>query len=354
MELEDTLTIKKTLNRLGYYKIPSYGLTPYPDNAMFDGLKAYRVSKDDPDPAEIWPGDGFLHHFNTDLRALEEQELAAARRPAAAAPSQGAGPRPHAGASRGHVVGQGRAVPAALHPHGSIDPRTLHAPRRPEFPEGPLHHDPTAPSQPGPGPFGRGVPHVVGPMPRRKPDRPWESVPLPSAATSAPVDVAKMYQDLYFDPGGVGLFTTAAGSVFFADKADSLAEEARVSTRHNITVGNLPPGDPTNNAGDAYRHALWSYLMAKEIGPDAAKRFADAHEITKPNDDGERLMDLYNNEIARRLAADARNFNRPPVEVILEALRNGLLRTKPFDVGKPATRPPTIYKRGGWFDRQID
>ena len=93
MELEDTLTIKKTLNRFGYYKIPSYGLTPYPDKAMFDGLKAYRVSKDDPGPAEIWPGDGFLHHFNTDLRALDAAERVAGP-PRAGRPAHGSRAEP--------------------------------------------------------------------------------------------------------------------------------------------------------------------------------------------------------------------------------------------------------------------
>ncbi len=35
----DTLEIKRALHRLGLYAIPSYGLTPYPDRALFDGVQ---------------------------------------------------------------------------------------------------------------------------------------------------------------------------------------------------------------------------------------------------------------------------------------------------------------------------
>ena len=63
-----------------------------------------------------------------------------------------------------------------------------------------------------------------------------------------------------------------------------------------------------------------------------AKRFGDGHEISAPNDDSERLMDLYNNHVGRQLALNLKNRGRPANEVILEALRNGLLRTKPFRV----------------------
>ena len=57
-------------------------------------------------------------------------------------------------------------------------------------------------------------------------------------------------------------------------------------------------------------------------------------------------MDLYNNEVARRLAADPGNRGRPDEEVILEALRAGKLRTRQFNVDQPVARtgiPNTIY-----------
>ncbi|MBN1567765.1 MAG: hypothetical protein JXA73_07945 [Acidobacteria bacterium] len=60
----------------------------------------------------------------------------------------------------------------------------------------------------------------------------------------------------------------------------------------------------------AYRHILWSYLLAKEYGPDFAKRVTDAHEVS--SDEGGKedssikahhAQDLANNELGRRYAA---------------------------------------------------
>ncbi|MFQ5972866.1 MAG: peptidoglycan-binding domain-containing protein, partial [Alphaproteobacteria bacterium] len=38
----DALNVKKALSRLGHYEIPDFGLSPYPDNALFDGLEAFQ------------------------------------------------------------------------------------------------------------------------------------------------------------------------------------------------------------------------------------------------------------------------------------------------------------------------
>lgn len=50
---EDTLATKKALSELGFYKIPGFGLTPWPDEAMFQGLKRFQK-------AEGLPVDGVL------------------------------------------------------------------------------------------------------------------------------------------------------------------------------------------------------------------------------------------------------------------------------------------------------
>jgi len=36
---DDTLKVKKALNRIGRYPVPSYGMTKYPDQPMLDGIK---------------------------------------------------------------------------------------------------------------------------------------------------------------------------------------------------------------------------------------------------------------------------------------------------------------------------
>jgi hypothetical protein len=43
---EDTLSTKKALHDLGYYDIPDYGMTPYPDQPMFDGIAQVQKNND--------------------------------------------------------------------------------------------------------------------------------------------------------------------------------------------------------------------------------------------------------------------------------------------------------------------
>lgn len=41
-ELDDVWVLKKNLKSAGYYEVPRYGLTPYPDQSLFDAIKAYQ------------------------------------------------------------------------------------------------------------------------------------------------------------------------------------------------------------------------------------------------------------------------------------------------------------------------
>ena len=150
--------------------------------------------------------------------------------------------------------------------------------------------------------------------------------------TLSPVIRDELFDELEFDPKG----PTEGGVAFLnpldALKGNNLSKDARKMT------GNLFPGAVLrNDTADAFRHALWSFLMTRELGPEMAKRFGDAHEISEPNPGGERLMDLYNNHMGRVLALDPRNKGRPAEDVIMEAIRNGQLQTRPFGVqGKPS------------------
>jgi peptidoglycan hydrolase-like protein with peptidoglycan-binding domain len=42
MDLEDTLNAKKALQNLGHYTVPDFGLTPYPDKPMINGIKSFQ------------------------------------------------------------------------------------------------------------------------------------------------------------------------------------------------------------------------------------------------------------------------------------------------------------------------
>jgi len=42
IEENDTIQTKYALGELGYYRTPGYGMTPYPDEPMFDGIRKYQ------------------------------------------------------------------------------------------------------------------------------------------------------------------------------------------------------------------------------------------------------------------------------------------------------------------------
>lgn len=43
---DDVLVLKQALHRAGYYDIPEYGLTPYPDTKLFEGIKNFQKKND--------------------------------------------------------------------------------------------------------------------------------------------------------------------------------------------------------------------------------------------------------------------------------------------------------------------
>ena len=137
-----------------------------------------------------------------------------------------------------------------------------------------------------------------------------------------------MYDQLDFDPEGDGQYDFAIGSPLDAIEARNLSIHAKSMTKKLFS--NSKTG--TDDDADAFRHAYWSYLMAQDIGVDGSKAAGDGHEITNVNNEGQRLMDLYNNKLGRELALDPANKDRPPEEVIMEAVKSGKLRLSPFRV----------------------
>jgi hypothetical protein len=68
--------------------------------------------------------------------------------------------------------------------------------------------------------------------------------------------------------------------------------------------------------GDAYRHVVWQALMAKKYGDTAANLMGQYHELPLSQflgaaafdqTDEEKAMDLYNNELGRKIAAQAKS-----------------------------------------------
>jgi hypothetical protein len=147
------------------------------------------------------------------------------------------------------------------------------------------------------------------------------------APTGADINVpsapAPSFNEVQFDPRGPGTFMTAIKNPVAAIFANEAANAAIASTAKKY-----PGVAPHNNEADAYRHAVWSHLMTRGIGPELAKKFGDAHEMAGSSTSGagpnsERLMDLHNNQVGRQLPNDQG-------QALKEALEKGYLRKRPF------------------------
>jgi RHS repeat-associated protein len=65
-----------------------------------------------------------------------------------------------------------------------------------------------------------------------------------------------------------------------------------------------------NGPADALRHALFNALNTQEVGEEIAKAFGDAHEEDRPGQPAqEKIMDLHNNEVGRKLAKESPSSN---------------------------------------------
>lgn len=70
----------------------------------------------------------------------------------------------------------------------------------------------------------------------------------------------------------------------------------------NRAKANFPKSQLWNGRGDAWRHFRWNFSMAQSTGSGAASAFANAHEVSSPNEPAELAMDLYNNAMGRAFA----------------------------------------------------
>lgn len=84
------------------------------------------------------------------------------------------------------------------------------------------------------------------------------------------------------------------------------------ATRRTISISNRLFGDlhHKDNRTNAFRHALWNYLICKFCLPITgsvenvmtwSKKITDLHELLSPNTGLAKAMDLHNNRIGREL-----------------------------------------------------
>lgn len=95
----------------------------------------------------------------------------------------------------------------------------------------------------------------------------------------------------------------------------------------NQKFGNRHKGNSRENA---FRHALWNYLIcdkcfsviaSEEKATDWAKKFTDLHEKLAPNEEKARKMDLHNNLIGRNLFLEQHNRIENIVPVLEEMMK---------------------------------
>jgi hypothetical protein len=166
------------------------------------------------------------------------------------------------------------------------------------------------------------------------------AIPDMPPPTDEPVDFEEWRERLNFDPEAPGDVDNLLNIDTFGSAltAKSLGDEAERITKERFQGEFMG-----NSSADAFRHALWSYTVTEELGPELAKQFLDGHEAGPfqenvfdlagdPNRPGIQLMDLYNNNVGRLLALDPANKDRDPVEVVIEALEAGRLQTAEFNV----------------------
>jgi hypothetical protein len=146
----------------------------------------------------------------------------------------------------------------------------------------------------------------------------------------------KLLDNLTRDRGFVGLNTFKN----IADEAFSTSEK-RVPPPTDIPVeaqrqiAALPPEDqaaaarayPKNDGHtDAFRHAFWNARLTAEFGESWTAQFTTAHEGLPGNGAVREAMDLYNNEVGRRIAVQ--NPDASPEELadlVQKALDDGEL-----------------------------
>lgn len=138
---------------------------------------------------------------------------------------------------------------------------------------------------------------------------------------------ASMLDALTLDRGVHGL-------AVFHGRADLASTEARrrfpdnplpehISTRsredQSVWQGN-------DGHRDAFRHAYWNALLTHQYGAEWTERFTTAHEGQPGSYATREAMDLYNNEVGRRIALDHPNVSAQVLATrVNEALTDGRL-----------------------------
>lgn len=79
-------------------------------------------------------------------------------------------------------------------------------------------------------------------------------------------------------------------------ESSRIAIESAYLAQTIMTLFYFHPWQQHNN-GDAFRHCLWSSIIAKRTNSEWALQWTNAHESEQSSDNKMRLMDEYNNSV---------------------------------------------------------
>ncbi|WP_143875944.1 DUF6973 domain-containing protein [Nocardia fluminea] len=89
-------------------------------------------------------------------------------------------------------------------------------------------------------------------------------------------------------------------------------------------VDNQEDGNFQDNHADAFRHAYWNARLTEEFGPEWTEEYTTKHEGREDNRMGREAMDLYNNELGRKIATENPGIGSAALQnKIIESWNNG-------------------------------
>lgn len=126
-------------------------------------------------------------------------------------------------------------------------------------------------------------------------------------------------------PGRPGDRVTVPEAVLLADRYLAGQTSEFEAIRKQAEEFGRRPGEGDGH-GDAMRHAYWSAMMTERYGEDWTREFTIAHEMKPTNRAHEEAMDLYNNEVGRRIALENPGISDADLkDLIQQASNNGEL-----------------------------
>ena len=91
---------------------------------------------------------------------------------------------------------------------------------------------------------------------------------------------------------------------------------------------------------DAFRHAYWSAILAKKIGPDKAEAVTSLHEKMHKNSELENYMDIHNNSVGIDIIRKNPKISKKRlIEMIIDKIEKSsdIIYFKDYDKGSAAS-----------------